>query len=71
MDKGVEINEPGRVTISIGLVALPGGTNLDDTSANNLADEALYAAEAAGRNRVCVATLDGTAAEVLPKWGNG
>ena len=58
-------------TISIGLVALPGGTDLDDTSAKNLADEALYAAKAAGQDRVCVATLEGTFAEALSKWGDG
>ena len=41
------------MTISIGLVELRG---LDSKTALARADKALYAAKAAGRNRVCIAS---------------
>jgi diguanylate cyclase len=58
-------NEPGCVTISIGLIVLPAGIELHSADAIKSADAALYAAKQTGRNRVCSASVGEPAAQSL------
>jgi diguanylate cyclase (GGDEF)-like protein len=55
------------VTASFGLVEAIDGETLDDTVRR--ADAALFAAKAAGRDRVVVHAPDGTPIELLPRSG--
>jgi diguanylate cyclase (GGDEF)-like protein len=47
----------GCVTISVGVASVVAGPHLSADAVLKLADDALYAAKAAGRNRVCTAPL--------------
>jgi two-component system cell cycle response regulator len=46
------------VTVSVGVVSFPGCPASDETDCVRMADEALYAAKAGGRNRVIVHAQD-------------
>ena len=50
----------GHVTLSVGVVTVKGGKYADFESALLLADEALYRAKVAGRNRVEAAPMSGS-----------
>jgi diguanylate cyclase (GGDEF)-like protein/hemerythrin-like metal-binding protein len=60
LDMPHELSAPGRVTISVGVATMAGGSGRNVASLLRAADEALYRAKGAGRNQVMLA------AEELP-----
>lgn len=57
-----DMSTGGNITVSIGLVSLPGSTDEELTSVLKVADEAVYDAKRSGRNRVVTRVISAASA---------